>query len=72
MIGFIHSSDIPKIAISFGIGVVLFCAVGFTVEHFLPNGGNVAAGLLLGGLAMAGYASYWAGGFIWEHIQNRS
>ncbi|MGB0125179.1 MAG: hypothetical protein WA419_02575 [Silvibacterium sp.] len=69
MIGFLRVADIPKLLIAFVVGGILLVAVGSLFEHFHAHG-RLAAVLFLAALAGIFSFSYWAGGAIWERIQD--
>lgn len=71
MIGFINRADIPKLIIAFIIGVTLLVVVGSALEALYPHGGKVAAVLLLAAFVGVFKFSCWAGGAIWERIEDR-
>jgi hypothetical protein len=71
MIGFIRVSDIPKMLVSFVVGIVLIGGFFWVLASF-PNLLKLPEWVFIGIMLLILWVSFSAGEYIWERIRDRS
>lgn len=68
-IGVFSSEDLPRLAISLVVGVILLAAAVSAIAHFYPRGGEMAGFLMAAALLAVFWFSQWIGRVIWERMR---